>query len=46
MRRASAVSFISTINSFYAIKENLSDVLEVAEILLYDKEDLVQKGYG
>ena len=46
VRRASAVSFISTINSFYAIKENLSDVLEIAEILLYDQEDLVQKGYG
>ena len=46
LRRASAVSFITTIGSFYATKHNLKDIFEVAETLLYDKEDLVQKGYG
>ena len=46
LRRASAVSFITTIGSFYATKHNLEDIFEVAENLLDDKEDLVQKGYG
>ncbi len=46
LRRASAVSFITTIGAFYATKHNLKDIFEVAETLLYDKEDLVQKGYG
>jgi 3-methyladenine DNA glycosylase AlkD len=46
LRRASAVSFITTIGSFYATKHNLKDIFEVAETLLHDKEDLVQKGYG
>ncbi len=46
LRRASAVSFITTIGVFYATRHNLKDIFEVAEILLYDKEDLVQKGYG
>jgi len=46
LRRASAVSFITTIDAFYATKHNLKDIFEVAERLLRDKEDLVQKGYG
>jgi 3-methyladenine DNA glycosylase AlkD len=46
LRRASAVSFITTINNFYATRHNLKDIFEVAETLLYDEEDLVQKGYG
>ena len=46
VRRASAVSFITKIKSFYATKHNLKDIFEVAETLLFDKEDLVQKGYG
>lgn len=46
VRRASAVSFITTIGSFYATKHKLKDIFKVAEILFQDKEDLVQKGYG
>ncbi len=46
LRRASAVSFITTIGAFYATRHNLKDIFEVAETLLHDKEDLVQKGYG
>lgn len=46
LRRASAVSFITTIGAFYATRHNLKDIFEVAKTLLHDKEDLVQKGYG
>lgn len=46
LRRASAVSFITTIDAFYATRHNFKDIFEVAETLLHDKEDLVQKGYG
>jgi len=46
LRRASAVSFITTIGNFYAIKHNLKDIFETAETLLLDEENLVQKGYG
>jgi len=46
LRRASAVSFITTIENFYVTRHNLKDIFEVAETLLHDKEDLVQKGYG
>ncbi len=46
LRRASAVSFITTIGVFYTTRHNLKDIFEVAETLLHDKEDLVQKGYG
>ncbi|NOY35686.1 MAG: DNA alkylation repair protein [bacterium] len=46
LRRASAVSFITTVGNFYAIKHNLKDIFEIAETLLRDEEDLVQKGYG
>ena len=38
-RRASAVSFVPA-------KNNLSDIFEIAKILLRDEDDLVQKGYG
>lgn len=42
MRRASAVSFI------YPAKKKLfiNDIFEIAERLLTDKDDMVQKGYG
>jgi len=46
LRRASAVSFINTSGQFYTTKHNLEDIFEVAKILLKDKDDLVQKGYG
>lgn len=46
VRRAAAVSFITTSGSFYATKHGLDDIFAVAEMLLKDKEDLVQKGYG
>ena len=45
-RRASAVSFITTLGGFYATNHNLKDIFAVAETLLHDPEDLVQKGYG
>ncbi|MFA5420429.1 MAG: DNA alkylation repair protein [Patescibacteria group bacterium] len=40
VRRASAVSLISI------IKSSLSEAFEISKILMSDKEDLVQKGYG
>ena len=46
VRRASAVSFITIKKSSYITKHKLKDIFEVAEALLVDKEDLVQKGYG
>jgi len=45
LRRASAVSFITYGKSGYT-KKVLKDVFEVADSLLEDKDDLVQKGYG
>ncbi|MCG8307035.1 MAG: DNA alkylation repair protein [Cytophagales bacterium] len=42
MRRASAVSLIVPARK----GRFLSDILEIADILLLDKDDLVQKGYG
>jgi 3-methyladenine DNA glycosylase AlkD len=42
VRRASAVSLIVPAKHGMFLK----DVFELADILLYDKEDLVQKGYG
>ena len=42
MRRASAVSFIIPARK----GKFLDDILEIANILLLDKDDLVQKGYG
>lgn len=42
MRRAAAVSFILPARK----GKFLSDILEIADILLFDKDDLVQKGYG
>ncbi len=46
LRRALAVSFITVNKGSYVTKHNLKDILEVAQLLLNDKEDLVQKGYG
>ncbi len=45
-RRASAVSFITTHNKQYAIICDLDNIFEIANKLLLDKEDMVQKGYG
>src|SRR3989339_856631 len=45
-RRPSAVSLILTTGEFYATKHSFKDIFEVADRLLLDKEDLVQKGYG
>ena len=42
VRRASAVSLIVPARK----GKFLHDIFEIADILLYDKEDLVQKGYG
>ncbi len=42
MRRASAVSLIIPARK----GKFLNDILEIAELLLLDKDDLVQKGYG
>lgn len=44
-RRASAVAFIQG-GSWKIHKEYFNDVLDIANELLHDKEDLVQKGYG
>lgn len=42
MRRASAVCLIVSLRK----KQALEDAFEVADILMMDEEDLVQKGYG
>ena len=42
MRRASAVSLIVPARKGLF----LTDILEIADILLLDKDDMVQKGYG
>jgi len=42
VRRASAVVFIFSIDK----KKSLAPVFEIADILLLDKDDMVQKGYG
>ena len=42
MRRASAVSLIIPARK----GKFLNDILEIADIMLLDKDDLVQKGYG
>ncbi len=42
LRRAAAVSLIYSVKN----RKELIPVLKIAEILLKDKEDLVQKGYG
>lgn len=41
-RRAAAVIMIYSIRK----EEHLDDILELADLLFYDDEDLVQKGYG
>lgn len=46
MRRASAVTFITTWKSFYVTNSNIKNIFDVSDTLLKDKEDLVQKGYG
>ena len=46
VRRAAAVSFITTHKSFYITKGNLDDIFWVAKTLMMDTDDLVQKGYG
>jgi len=46
MRRAAAVSFITTHHSFYVTKANMDDIFWIAEKMMIDQDDLVQKGYG
>jgi len=46
LRRASAVSFITTDKSYYVVRHNIDDIFDVAKTLLIDEDDLVQKGYG
>lgn len=46
VRRASAVSLITTDKNFYRKEKNLEFVFEIAKKLMRDPEDLVQKGYG
>ncbi|PIN75278.1 DNA alkylation repair protein [Candidatus Woesearchaeota archaeon CG10_big_fil_rev_8_21_14_0_10_37_12] len=45
-RRVSAVGFIRGGSAWSVHDAYLKDVFDVATILLHDKEDLVQKGYG
>ncbi|MBU0596796.1 DNA alkylation repair protein [Patescibacteria group bacterium] len=45
MRRSVSVIHITTEKKFYVAK-NLKHIFEIADILLMDKDDLVQKGYG
>lgn len=45
-RRAAAVSFISNSKRGFILQGSLKDVFKVANILLEDEEDIVQKGYG
>lgn len=42
LRRASAVSMIYSVRK----RKYLEDVFEIADLLLRDKDDMVQKGYG
>jgi len=42
MKRASAVSLIIPARN----GRHLKDIFEIADILLLDKDDMVQKGYG
>ncbi|MFH1142197.1 MAG: DNA alkylation repair protein [Candidatus Uhrbacteria bacterium] len=46
VRRAAAVSFITSHKSFYVTKGNLETIFWIAEKLMMDQDDLVQKGYG
>ncbi len=46
VRRASAVSLIETFGHCHTTKHNLDNIFDIAKTLLYDKEDLVQKGCG
>lgn len=52
VRRAAAVSFVSSDRANrgkpvgFVARDYLSDVFEVAQLLMFDPEDLVQKGYG
>ncbi len=46
VKRAAAVSFITTNKSYYVVNHNLDDLFYVARALLTDEDDLVQKGYG
>lgn len=46
VRRASAVSLITSSQSFYGSEKFIDQSLDIAKLLLTDSEDLVQKGYG
>ncbi|MFH1947044.1 MAG: DNA alkylation repair protein [Candidatus Magasanikbacteria bacterium] len=46
VRRASAVIFIKSNNTYHTGKSSLQDIFYIADALLLDSDDLVQKGYG
>lgn len=46
MKRASAVSFITTSKSKYVTSHPFAPMLKIVKILLQDEEGLVLKGYG
>jgi len=46
VRRASAVIFIKSNNTYLTGKSSLKDIFYIADQLLLDSDDLVQKGYG
>ncbi len=46
VRRASAVIFIKSNNTYHTGKGSLKDIFYIADALLLDSDDLVQKGYG
>jgi len=46
VRRASAVIFIKSNNTYHTGKSSLEDIFYIADALLLDLDNLVQKGYG
>jgi len=46
VRRAAAVSFITSSKRGFVIQGDVANVFEISEALLHDPEDMVQKGYG
>lgn len=46
VRRASAVSFITSDGPYYVVKHDLSEVFDIALRLLIDEDRHLQKGYG
>ena len=46
MRRAAAVSLIAATGEGYATRHSIKEILAMADVLVEDPEDMVQKGYG